>query len=463
MLFFLAAFFWEIHPTQSAAEMLVVVISIILASTVRPLLNHLFFSFNFDSQEVEAERQRRLLALTGKYVPTIDYPSTRKGPANRGKQNERIPESALDALDRVEVESPDQRRRPDRVIRIGPSPDAPGSRRTDLNAFGLVDDTEALDDSAAFAGLHRPTDATPVVHEGDDDSEDDDDDPDQLGIEKPTRGGAPAGPGIGETPTEAQLDPNAGNIMFLYGHMADQILLDDDNDGAAADPAKNRGKKTKVKKAKKEKHKKKGTGAPTQQISRRGTLPPEMIASKGGSKNTLQEQQAEFPVRVPSAPAGDVSPQDVTMTGGGDTSSETLRKIWSRHSNRTRGTLLDDEFDSPDLGEDFNDGDGEGGDNDDEHFGMWIRIIALNLRAGTVTFVIIILAMMSAYYMMDKLQKRGDCPDFPKLVIIAVAVDLFFFQQIFLALVFLYRFMNSNEYDQFYAELHPFTGDVREY
>ena len=103
----------------------------------------------------------------------------------------------------------------------------------------------------------------------------------------------------------------------------------------------------------------------------------------------------------------------------------------------------------------------EGEDGDDEQ--QWTPIIAFNIRTTTFNVLIIAACLSGAWKYVNLLRSVGNaCDWFPYVASYTLAGYVFIAEPLFVLFVYLHRLLDSDEYDEFFSELHPYTGDVRD-
>jgi hypothetical protein len=95
---------------------------------------------------------------------------------------------------------------------------------------------------------------------------------------------------------------------------------------------------------------------------------------------------------------------------------------------------------------------------------QWTPIIAFNIRTTFFNIVIAAACVYGQYSYMYILRTVGSsCDFFPTLALYTMAGYVFIAEPIFVLLVYVHRLLDSDEYDEFFSELHPYTGDVRDH
>lgn len=95
---------------------------------------------------------------------------------------------------------------------------------------------------------------------------------------------------------------------------------------------------------------------------------------------------------------------------------------------------------------------------------VWTPIVAYNIRTTTLTLLVIAGCIAGQWYTMKSLDgiSAGACDSYPWFLYLTIGAHCFIFEPLVMALTYLHRMLNSDEYDDFFSELHPYTGDVRD-
>lgn len=95
---------------------------------------------------------------------------------------------------------------------------------------------------------------------------------------------------------------------------------------------------------------------------------------------------------------------------------------------------------------------------------VWTPIIAFNIRATSISVVCIGLLILGQWRILNSLDgvSSETCDAYPAFLYLTLATHCFVFEPIVVALTYLHRVLNSDEYDDFFSELHPYTGDLRD-
>lgn len=95
---------------------------------------------------------------------------------------------------------------------------------------------------------------------------------------------------------------------------------------------------------------------------------------------------------------------------------------------------------------------------------VWTPIIAFNIRATSLSLICIGAIVYAQWKVLNSLEgiSPGTCDSYPVFLYLTIAAHCFIFEPIVMALTYLHRVLNSDEYDDFFSELHPYTGDLRD-
>lgn len=95
---------------------------------------------------------------------------------------------------------------------------------------------------------------------------------------------------------------------------------------------------------------------------------------------------------------------------------------------------------------------------------VWTPIIAFNIRATTLSLICIGALVYGQWRVLNTLEgiSSDTCDSYPVFLYLTIAAHCFIFEPIVMALTYLHRVINSDEYDDFFSELHPYTGDLRD-
>jgi hypothetical protein len=95
---------------------------------------------------------------------------------------------------------------------------------------------------------------------------------------------------------------------------------------------------------------------------------------------------------------------------------------------------------------------------------VWTPIIAFNIRATSLSLICIAAVVYAQWKVLNSLEgiSPDTCDSYPTFLYLTIGAHCFVFEPIVVALTYLHRVLNSDEYDDFFSELHPYTGDLRD-
>lgn len=229
---------------------------------------------------------------------------------------------------------------------------------------------------------------------------------------------------------------DAENAMFLYGQLAGEL----DDFHASSSPAPS--PKAKQKKPKEQQPK----------IKQRLATPQTDTVSSGNKEESVGNDDDDVPMKpIWKSQARKEDSDDDELFGPRRAAGPILNKKFSF------GARGDDEDSIDPL------------DTHTKELGdkprVWAPIIAYNIRTGTLTVMVIAGALLGQWYIMASLNTvagSSSCDMYPTFLYLTIGFHCFVFEPVVMALTYLHRVLSSDEYDDFFSELHPYSGDLRD-
>ncbi len=183
--------------------------------------------------------------------------------------------------------------------------------------------------------------------------------------------------------------------------------------------------------------------------------PPPMIVVVPASppRPTQQNEKPKQDTRPAEQPAAPKATATAVSAGPKGTDATTPMTFLSAYNYKSQPAPLPAATEEKKKGED--------GDEDER---QWTPIIAFNIRTTTFNVLIIAACLTGSWKYVNMLRAVGStCDWFPYLASFTMAGYVFVAEPIFVLMVYLHRLLDSDEYDEFFSELHPYTGDVRDH
>lgn len=469
-----------------------------------------------DSAEDDAAQVEDDLAFIGLFRPSESPVETALKPEDASPE---LPGSAMPAF---AITSPDDKERmPPRDRRATAAPEGFADVELDKDEAAFEDvpvtvmveevtkevetaPKEAVDgDDAAlsFADLHRKSLDMSGDHDSDDEASSGDDSAVAAALGK-QRAGIDDGSDIETYSEDEELQVyDEENLLFLYGDALAPAAPRSQSSrpafpipGAefAASDDENRDKKPKEKKKKNKKAMKEmpdmdvdksppkaaavapkvAPPAPVVTVAKKIVQPPIVVISsppppqiviqdaspvnkppKQPKKEEKKEKSFPIPVEQPAAPKQAAPSPAVTGAKGSDTSAPmTFLSAYAYKPIQPapRPVAVEEKKPKP--------------DDEDEEEKQWTPIIAFNIRTTTFTLLIIAACVTGAWDYVNRLKDVGStCDWYPLLTAFTIGGYMFVAEPIFVLLVYIHRLLDSDEYDEFFSELHPYTGDLRDH
>lgn len=243
--------------------------------------------------------------------------------------------------------------------------------------------------------------------------------------------------------------------LFMYGHHAGKGRVGED------EPAP----------AKKAKHPPKGK---VEKKPKEAGRAPRAPSDDGSLKQIWQQSNLRTSATASRSYDDWIPSKHAVAASTGDRSTASPVSQHSPTARAKRATDIFDDYYGVEDHNDFDDmssGDGDtidtvataGNSLDEQEKGLPVPISTLQHPITLLLFAMFVCFISADYKMSVDLNKDQLCDTFQNAFGISLIIDFAFLQPVFICMTYLFRYLDSDDGDDMFSELHPYEGEIREY